>query len=113
MLILYGSQTGNAQVSALDAMYVCGQSIISSNRLPFEQDVAERIAREGKRRHFAPRVMAMDAFPVTSIPEERIVVFVCSTTGQASSDHSLAHIQQPYLLSPANLEYCRERFLAI
>ena len=103
MLILYGSQTGNAQVSALDAMYVCAQSMSRSNRLPFEQDVAERIAREGKRRHFAPRVMAMDAFPVTSIPEERIVVFVCSTTGQASGDHSLkAHVQQPYLLSPGH-----------
>lgn len=57
-LILYGSQTGNAQ------------------------DVAERIAREGKQRHYRPRVMAMDEFPVGKLPTEQTVVCVCSTTGQ-------------------------------
>jgi sulfite reductase alpha subunit-like flavoprotein len=49
----------------------------------FLQDVAERIAREAKRRHFAPRVMAADAYPVTDLPAERLAVFVASTTGQA------------------------------
>ncbi|KAL0040842.1 hypothetical protein WJX79_006949 [Trebouxia sp. C0005] len=58
LTILYGSQTGNAQ------------------------DVAERIGREGKRRHFVPRIMAMDAFPVSQLPEEHNVILVSSTTGQ-------------------------------
>lgn len=49
------------------------------------QDVAERIAREGKRRHFSPRVLAMDAFPATLLPQQRLVIFICSTTGQAGS----------------------------
>ena len=48
------------------------------------QDVAERIAREGKRRHYRPRVMAMDAYPVSNLPKEQAIVCVCSTTGQAS-----------------------------
>ena len=48
--------------------------------------------------------MAMDAFPVTSIPEERIVVFVCSTTGQVSAgQHVQLQVQQPYLISPNTL----------
>lgn len=47
------------------------------------QDVAERIVREAKRRHFAPRVMAADAYPVIGLPAERLAVFVASTTGQA------------------------------
>ena len=38
LLILYGSQTGTAQ------------------------DVAERIGREGKRRHFRVRVCSMDGY---------------------------------------------------
>lgn len=61
LLILYGSQTGNAQ------------------------DVAELIAREAERRHYHPRVLPADAYLRTSIaqfPLEPAVVFVVSTTGQ-------------------------------
>lgn len=43
LLVLYGSQTGTAE------------------------EVAERIGREGKRRHFRVRVSAMDEFDVVSI----------------------------------------------
>ena len=45
--------------------------------------MAERVAREAKRRRFAPRVMAMDAYSVIALPSERFVVLVASTTGQA------------------------------
>ncbi|CAL5225422.1 g8237 [Coccomyxa viridis] len=58
LLILFGSQTGNAQ------------------------DVAERIAREARARHYSPRVQPMDAYDVHLLPEEAAVVFVTSTTGQ-------------------------------
>ncbi len=46
------------------------------------QDVAERIEREAKMRHFSPRVQAMDSYPVAQLPREQTVVFVASTTGQ-------------------------------
>ncbi|KAF8599889.1 riboflavin synthase domain-like protein [Ceratobasidium sp. AG-I] len=57
ILILYGSETGNAK------------------------DVAERIGREARRRHFSARVIAMDIFPMPTLIDEQLVVFVCSTTG--------------------------------
>jgi len=46
------------------------------------QDVAEGIAREARLMLFEPRVLAMDAYPVTGLPAEAAVVFVASTTGQ-------------------------------
>lgn len=58
ILILFGSQTGNAQ------------------------DVAERIGREGKLLLYQTRVLAMDAYDVTQLPQEHLVIFVTSTTGQ-------------------------------
>eukprot|EP00798_Chlamydomonas_sp_ICE-L_P025328 gene25328-10984_t len=58
LLILYGSQTGNAQ------------------------DVAERVSREGQHMLFNTRTMAMDSYAVTQLPQEQAVVFVCATSGQ-------------------------------
>lgn len=57
LLVLYGSQTGNAQ------------------------DVAERIAREGNHRYFRTECKAMDSACIQDIAKEDYVVFVCSTTG--------------------------------
>ncbi|KAK3088044.1 hypothetical protein FSP39_013874 [Pinctada imbricata] len=58
LLILYGSQTGTAQ------------------------DVAERIGREARRRHFSTRVTPLDSYSMANLIGEDLVVFVCSTTGQ-------------------------------
>lgn len=61
LLILYGSQTGNAQ------------------------DVAETIALEARERHFVTRVAPADAYLKNSIdafPNESAVLCVVSTTGQ-------------------------------
>ncbi|XP_060697241.1 NADPH-dependent diflavin oxidoreductase 1 [Hemiscyllium ocellatum] len=58
LLVLFGSQTGTAQ------------------------DVAERIGREGVRRHFKCRVMPLDSYTIAELIQEPLVVFVCSTTGQ-------------------------------
>lgn len=60
LLILYASQTGNAQ------------------------DAAERVARQARRRHFRPRVMPADAFlpTIATLPAQPAVVFIASTTGQ-------------------------------
>ncbi|XP_060597586.1 NADPH-dependent diflavin oxidoreductase 1-like [Ruditapes philippinarum] len=58
LLILFGSQTGTAQ------------------------DVAEKISREARRRHFLPKVVALDSYNIAELIQEKLVVFVCSTTGQ-------------------------------
>eukprot|EP00123_Amoebidium_parasiticum_P003611 comp14899_c1_seq1/m.11448 comp14899_c1_seq1/g.11448 ORF comp14899_c1_seq1/g.11448 comp14899_c1_seq1/m.11448 type:complete len:602 (-) comp14899_c1_seq1:75-1880(-) len=65
LLVLYASQTGTAE------------------------EVAERIAREGKRRHFKTRVMAMDAYEITNLINEPLVVFVCATTGQGDNPDNM------------------------
>lgn len=56
--ILYGSQTGTAQ------------------------EVAERIGREAKRRHFSTKVLPLDKYDISNLISEPLVVFVCATTGQ-------------------------------
>ncbi|BFZ20446.1 hypothetical protein BsWGS_23485 [Bradybaena similaris] len=58
LLVLYGSQTGTAQ------------------------DVADRVVREAKRRHFSARAVALDSYNVANLIQEPLVIFVCSTTGQ-------------------------------
>lgn len=93
LTILYGSQTGNAQVCriALTAavlpptarcLHVCLRLQVSRHFLCV-QDVAERIEREAKARHYAPCTLAMDAYDVKHLPHEHAVVLVASTTGQA------------------------------
>lgn len=110
LLILYGSQTGNAQArSKAVLLRLLGSSagLRPSRSGPAAtrgaarvhappstpdpraaaaaaaaQDVAEAVAREARLRLFEPRVLAMDAYPVLGLPSEPAVVFVASTTGQ-------------------------------
>lgn len=65
LTILYASQTGCAQ------------------------DLAEHIWRESKKYHYSGRVLSMDAFDVTSLISENLVVFVCSTTGQGNEPDNM------------------------
>ncbi|XP_072285618.1 NADPH-dependent diflavin oxidoreductase 1 isoform X2 [Pyxicephalus adspersus] len=58
ILVLFGSQTGTAE------------------------DMADRIGREARRRHFACRVEASDSYNVGNLIHESLVIFVCATTGQ-------------------------------
>ena len=58
LTILYGSQTGTAE------------------------DVAERIGREGRRRYFECKVMALNDFDVSDLIKEETVIFSVATTGQ-------------------------------
>ncbi|KAJ7555508.1 hypothetical protein O6H91_05G042300 [Diphasiastrum complanatum] len=58
ILVLYASQTGNAQ------------------------DVAERIGREALRRHYHPVVLSLSSYEPHWLPNENMVIFVTSTTGQ-------------------------------
>lgn len=65
LLILYASQTGNAQ------------------------DAAERIGREAERRCCHALVVSMEDFDVRRLPNEALVIFVVSTTGQGDPPDSM------------------------
>ncbi|KAJ1649970.1 NAPDH-dependent diflavin reductase [Dispira simplex] len=65
ILILYGSQTGCAE------------------------DVALRIGREARRRHFQPEIMALDDLPKSRLGEPTLAIFVCSTTGQGEEPDNM------------------------
>ncbi|CAG8628141.1 8417_t:CDS:10 [Dentiscutata erythropus] len=65
LLILYGSQTGCAQ------------------------DIAERIYRQARRRHFKTRVYPMDDYERENLINERLVIFICSTTGQGDEPSNM------------------------
>lgn len=65
ILILYGSQTGTAQ------------------------DVAEKCAREAKRRLLSTRVMPLDDYSVVNLLNEELVLFVCATTGQGDPPENM------------------------
>lgn len=59
--ILYASQTGTAQ------------------------EVSENIWRESKCYHFKGTVKALDDYDVRNLIEEKLVIFVCATTGQGGN----------------------------
>lgn len=93
LLVLYASQTGNAQVSWNTSRHQHAQSIGLTHSSADEclpktlsgsclQDVAERVAREADALLWEPRVAAMDAYAITGLPHEQAVVMVASTTGQ-------------------------------
>lgn len=65
LTILYGSQTGNAQ------------------------DVAERIWRESKCYYFTGMCKPMDDYNVSNLINEKLIVFVCSTTGQGEEPDNM------------------------
>ncbi|CAJ0935457.1 unnamed protein product [Ranitomeya imitator] len=58
LLILYGSQMGTAE------------------------DMAERVGREARHRHFTCRVDSIDSYNIVNLVHEQLVIFVCATTGQ-------------------------------
>lgn len=65
LLILYASETGNAI------------------------DAAERLGREAERRGCPVLLLSVDDFDPTSLPDQEIVIFVVSTTGQGDNPDSI------------------------
>ncbi|KAL2911756.1 NAPDH-dependent diflavin reductase [Polyrhizophydium stewartii] len=53
------------------------------------REVAERVAREGRLRHFDVRVSAMDEYDKAELPNEPLVLFVCSVTGQGEEPDNM------------------------
>ena len=66
MLILYGTETGCAQ------------------------EIAERVGREAKRHLLAPRVVSMDSYDVGQLPDESLILAICSTTGDGEVPSNMA-----------------------
>lgn len=65
LLILYATQTGNAL------------------------DAAERIGREADRRSCSFSLLSLHQFDPSLLPDERIVIFVVSTTGQGDTPDTM------------------------
>lgn len=65
LLILYGSQTGTAQ------------------------DFAERIWREAKQFNLQAPVKCMDEYSIQNLIYEKLVVFICATTGQGEEPDNM------------------------
>ncbi|KAJ6444343.1 sulfite reductase flavoprotein alpha-component [Purpureocillium lavendulum] len=64
VLVLYGSETGNAQ------------------------DMAEELGKLCRRLHFKSRVEELDGVELTTLLEHQLVIFVISTTGQGDMPHN-------------------------
>ncbi len=79
LLILYGSQTGNAQVPSKRHQR---EMVAASTTCVHVQDVAERIRREAKLLLFRPQISPFDGFDISSLPSCPAVIFVLSTAGQ-------------------------------
>ncbi|KAL1932088.1 hypothetical protein VTP01DRAFT_9144 [Rhizomucor pusillus] len=73
LLVLFGSETGSAE------------------------DVAERIGRQARKRRFRTRVVAMDEYGQEQLSHEKLVIFVCSTTGQGIEPYNMKRFWR-YLL---------------
>ncbi|KAF8622627.1 hypothetical protein AX15_006879 [Amanita polypyramis BW_CC] len=65
LLILYATETGNAQ------------------------DVADIIARQCRRVSFRARVMSIDSYPLADLVAEELLIFVVSTTGSGQEPRSM------------------------
>lgn len=65
LVILYASQTGTAQ------------------------DMAEEIWRQSKMYHFTGTVKPMNSYDIHNLVKEKIVIFVCSTTGQGDEPDNM------------------------
>ncbi|KAG8988511.1 NAPDH-dependent diflavin reductase [Tulasnella sp. 427] len=74
-LILFGSETGNAQ------------------------DAAERIGLEALKQGYKTRLMAMDAYPLDDLVDEPLVIFVCSTTGNGAEPRNMMTLWKTLLRS--------------
>lgn len=61
------------------------------------QDVAERISREARDYGLPTKCAAMDAYSVQKLPSQSHIIFIASTTGQASLQACILKLWQPLL----------------
>lgn len=75
LLILYATQTGNAEVVAYD------------------------LSRECYRRNIPIRLLQIDHYPISNLPNDKLIVFITSTTGLGEPPDSLISFYN-FLLTP-------------
>ena len=68
LVILYGSQTGNAE------------------------DLAKRIGRQASERNLNVLVQTMDDFALKTLPRQKFIIFVCSTTGHGQEPENMKNL---------------------
>lgn len=68
-------------------------TILFASQTGTAQEVSENIWRESKRFHFRGSVKAMDDYDVKNLIEEKLVIFVCATTGQGGNFYMFCKIQ--------------------
>ncbi|THU80848.1 riboflavin synthase domain-like protein [Dendrothele bispora CBS 962.96] len=89
VLILYATETGNAQ------------------------DVADRVARQCRRIHLRARVLSMDAYSSMDLISEPLVFFVVSTTGSGIEPRSMTPLWNMLLRSDLPKDLFDELHFAI
>ncbi|KAI8915424.1 sulfite reductase [Powellomyces hirtus] len=89
LLVLYGSDGGNAEA------------------------VAKRLGSEAKQRGLRPRVMAADSFSVEDLPSEQSVVYVVSTAGQGEFPGNAKETWKALQSAGADLDLTKTRFAVL
>lgn len=87
--ILFGSQTGTAE------------------------DVAQRIGREGQRRHLNSNVVALDEYNIAEMVNENVLVFVVSTTGQGDPPDNMKKFWKFLLRKNLPTDSLQDVFIAV
>lgn len=93
LLVLFGSQTGTAQDLAervgREALRFTSLSLTFACTAVLWPIYFWNYQLFARRYHFKVKVMEMDDFDVRMLPDQQLVVFVCSTTGQGEEPDSM------------------------
>ncbi|THH17031.1 hypothetical protein EW146_g3703 [Bondarzewia mesenterica] len=74
-------------------------TILYATETGHAQDAADRIAIHCRRIHFKCRVVSMDAYPLSDIVSEHLIIFVVSTTGTGKEPRSMTPLWNMLLRS--------------
>lgn len=89
LLILYATETGNAQ------------------------DTADRLARQCRQIAFQCRVLSMNAYSVPELISEKLVIFVVSTTGSGTEPRSMTSLWRMLLRSDLPVDLFEDLSFAV
>ncbi|KAJ3276752.1 NADPH-dependent diflavin oxidoreductase 1 [Terramyces sp. JEL0728] len=63
--------------------------ILYASEMGYAQETAERIAREARQRHYIVSLVSMHEYDLQNLPNEQLVCFVCSVTGQGEEPKTM------------------------
>jgi sulfite reductase alpha subunit-like flavoprotein len=64
-------------------------TILYASQTGYSEETAHRIQREAKQRHLKVDLKSMHEYNWASLPQEKLVVFVCSVTGQGDEPDTM------------------------